>query len=184
MEPVSGQAGRYQRSFSGLIGAIVITLVAIGAFVAVRALVRDDVEQEPQAIDYLESVGFAQESGVEVVYPAALPRGWIATSVDLVPGERPAWGLGLLTDDERFVGVRQEDETLDDLLPVYVDEEVRELPPEKVDSQVAQTWQVFEDDGGDRAYAAEVGDTTVLVYGSAGELDLRTVVEALTTEPR
>ena len=48
---------------------------------------------------------------------------------------------------------------------------------------MAQDWQVFEDAGGDLAYAAEVGDDVVMVYGSAAEEDLRLVLERLTTAP-
>lgn len=183
---MSEQAGRYQRSFSGLIGAIVITLLAIGGFVAVRAFVRDDIEQKPQAVDYLETVGLAQDAGREIVYPAALPQGWIATSVDFQPGQETTWGVGILTRAGTFVGVRQEDDSLDDLLATYVDDdpdEITELPAERFEGSVATQWQVFEDEGGDRAYAAEVGEDYVLVYGSAELLDLREVVDRLTTEP-
>jgi hypothetical protein len=48
---------------------------------------------------------------------------------------------------------------------------------------VAREWQVFEDEGGDLAYAAELDDEVLLVYGSAGEEDLRLVLERLTAEP-
>lgn len=184
---MSEQPGRYQRSTSGLLAAILITLLAIGGWVAIRAFVRDDLEQEPEAIDYLGTVGLAQDGGAEIVYPASLPQDWIATSVDYQPGDRPSWNVGILTDDGRFVGVHQEDDALDDLLGTYVDEdgdEIAELPPEKVESAVATEWQVFQDEGGDRAYAAEVGEDYVLVYGSAALADLREVVELLTTEPR
>lgn len=183
---MSEQPGRYQRSFSGLLGAILITLLAIGGFVAVRAFVRDDASQEPEAIDYLETVGLAQDTGTDIVYPASLPDGWIATSVDFRPGRTPTWGLGMLTRDDQFAGVRQEDDSLDDLLATYLDEdddEITELPPESFESDLAPEWQVFEDEGGDRAYAAEVGEEYVLVYGSAELDDLRELVELLTTDP-
>lgn len=184
---MSEQAGRYQRSTGGLIGAILITLVAIGGFVVFRALVRDEVREEPEALDYLESVGFAQEAGVEVAYPASVPEGWAATSVDYQPGDPPAWGVGFLTDETLFVGVRDEDASLDDLLETYVDEdedEIEQLADRTLGSDLASTWQVFEDIGGDRAYAAEVGDRVVLVYGSAPVEDLELVVGELTTAPR
>ncbi len=186
-DAVSEQPGRYQRSFSGLIAAIVITLVAVGGFVVVRTFVRDDASNEPQTVDYLEMVGLAQEAGAEVVYPQDLPEGWRATSVVFVPGDRPAFGVGMLTDGGRFVGVRQEEDDLDDLLSTYVDEDAGEIADrgtESIDSAVAPAWQTFEDEGGDLAYAAEVAEARVLVYGSAGADDLRAVVEQLTTEPR
>ena len=182
---MSEQAGRYQRSTAGLIGAILITLGAIAGFVVFRALVRDEVREEPEPVDYLESVGFAHEAGVEVAYPATVPDGWTATSVDYRPGDPPAWGVGFLTDETLFVGVRDEDASLDDLLATYVEQdenEIDQLGDRTLDSDVAATWQVFEDSGGDRAYAAEVGDRVVLVYGSAPADDLELVVERLTTE--
>jgi hypothetical protein len=180
---VSEQGGRYQRSVSGLVGALLVTLLVIGAFVAFRALNRDELETRPQSIDYLEQAGLAQEAGLDVVYPRDLPEGWQATNVEVVPGERPVWAVSLLTEAERYVGIRQEDDQLDDLLSTYVDEAVEARPDVRVEGSVAQEWQVFEDDGGDLAYAAELGDDVVMVYGSAGEEDLRLVLERLTTEP-
>lgn len=183
---MSEQPSRYQRSFAGLVGAIMVTLLAIGGFVAVRAFVRDDIEQEPEAVDYLETVGLAQDAGREIVYPASLPRHWIATSVDFRPGEETTWGVGILTRAGTFVGVRQDDDSLGDLLATYLEEdpdEITELPAERFEESVATQWQVFEDEGGDRAYAAEVGEDYVLVYGSAELLDLREIIDRLTTEP-
>ena len=38
---------------------------------------------------------------------------------------------------------------------------------------MADTWTTWTDEGGDTGYAAEVGDETVLVYGSAPAEDLK-----------
>jgi hypothetical protein len=181
--PVSEQGGRYQRSFAGMIGALLITLLVIGSFVAFRALNRDDLEARPDAVDYLDTVGLIQDDGGSVVYPPSLPEGWIATSVDFTPGEEPRWGLGFLTDDGKYVGLRQEDDSLDELLATYVDEEPKELAETEFPGSLAPTWRVFEDDGGDTAFAAELGDDWVLVYGSASRQDLESMVERLTIDP-
>ena len=119
-----------------------------------------------------------------MVYPAGLPAGWIATSATFIPGDDPAFGVGMLTDDEQFVGVRQEDAPPDDLLTTYVDEETTEGEELAVPGSVARTWRSFTDAGGDRAYAATLGDDEVLVYGSASAADLRQVIGSLTTERR
>ena len=182
--PPQGSPGRYQRSTNGLIGALVVTLLAIGAFVAFRAINRDTPEISPTRVDYLSAVDGAQQSGFDVVYPPSLPQGWIADSVHLVPAEPPSWGLGMLTDDGRFVGVRQADESVDDLVATYVDEHADRGGTVRIDSRLAGRWQSFSDSGGDHAYAAEVGKDTVLVYGSADTADLRLVVERLTTKKR
>ena len=78
---MSEQAGRYQRSFSGLIGAIVITLLAIGGFVAVRAFVRDDQEavsgrgnfRKAEDFDRLCRAGFLDAKAAVVVERANAP---------------------------------------------------------------------------------------------------------------
>jgi hypothetical protein len=180
---VSETPGRYQRSAAGMVGALVVTLLVIGAFVAFRAVNRDELEVRPQSVDYLEQARLARESALDVVYPRGLPEGWQATRVEVVPGKRPVWAVSLLTDDQRYVGIRQDDDQLHDLLATYVDKNVQKLPDVRVDSSVAREWQAFSDEGGDLAYAAKRGDELVMVYGSAGERDLRLVLDRLTTQP-
>lgn len=181
----SGTPGRYNRSFDGLVAALVITVVAVLAWVLFRALTSADEEVDPEAVDYLETVELAQDAGVEIAYPPSLPEGWKATNVVVVPGERPAFGLSILTDSGTFVGIRQEDESLEDLLATYVDEDpenISEEDPLSVDSPIATSWEGYGDEGGDLAYATEVGEDRLLVYGSASAADLTLLIESLTTD--
>ena len=173
--------GRYQRSGGGLLVAMAVTVMAVGAFVVLRSLVSDNTEIEPESVDYLSSVEQAQMAGLDPVYPPTLPKGWIATDAGAEPGEPPAFRLNLFTDDEKFVGVRQEAESADDMLEEYVDEQTDEGDPFEVSGSVAPTWETYSDTGGDLAYAAEIGETTVLVYGSAGRADIEELVGLLTT---
>ena len=177
---MSEQPGRYPRTFSGLVGALLVLLLVILAFVAFRAVNRDELEVTPEEVDYHEAVGFAQDADWQVVYPTSVPEAWRATSVDSRPGV--LWGIGFLTPDG-FAGVAQRDDSVDDLLETYVDEETSELDAVELDSPVATRWRVFEDDGGDLGYLAEVGEDLVLVYGSAPAASLERLAEALTTEP-
>lgn len=179
----SEKPGRYSRTANGLIASLVVTVLAVLAFVGFRALTTEDLEVRPEPVDYLETVEQVQASDLQVVYPPELPEGWTATNVAYVPGDRPAFGLSILTADETFVGVRQEDESLSDLLATYVDEEASEEEPTEFDSPIATTWETYTDEGGDTAYATEIGDDTLLVYGSASEDDLRLLLESLTTDP-
>lgn len=174
--------GRYQRSTSGLIGALVILLVVIGAFVILRSVFRDELEVEPEAVDYLEVVRQVQQSGGEAFYPATLPEGWRATSATYDPSTG-AFGLGLNTDDERFVGLRQADTDLRSLLATYVDSQVDGGSEVTLESAVGDTWQTWSDDGGDHALTIEVGGEQVMVYGSASEEDLRAFAQSLTDDP-
>jgi hypothetical protein len=182
--PAGTRPARYPRTANGLIGSLIVTVLVILAFVALRALNRDDLEVKPEPVDYLATVADAQAGGYTLVYPESLPDGWIADSIDFVPGDRPAWGIGMLTDDGRFVGIRQEDAPVDELLDTYVDKDPDEGGSVDVPGTVAPTWRTFSDAGGDHAFAAEVGRDTVLVYGSAGVADLRELLELLSTARR
>lgn len=178
---VSEKPGRYQRSTSGLVGALIVTLLAIGAFVAFRALNREELEIKPEPIDYLAAVEQLQDSGSRPVHPPRLPEGWIATSVDVVPGRRDTWGLGVLTDEGAFVGIRQADSSAESLVEEYVDAEAAEgdvlgIP----ESDVAVEWLSWTDEGGDTGYSAEVGQQSVLVYGSAPAAEIQAYVATLT----
>ena len=186
MTPVSEseRPGRYQRSTNGLVGAMVITVVAVIGFVGFRALFTEEPEVTSEEVDYLELVGLAQDADIRLVYPATLPEGWTVTRAEVLPEEPPAFELALLTDDERFVGLIWAGEPVDDLLEERVDDEdVEDADPLTVRGSVARTWEGYADPGGDLAYAAEVEERTVLVYGSASAADLRSVVESLTTAP-
>lgn len=176
---MSEQPGRYQRSASGLIGAMLILLLGIGAFVGFRALNRDELEVEPERIDYLMAVRFAQESDWQVAYPSTVPEDWKATSLDAVP-ERD-WGIGFITPDG-FVGLHQSDASTADLLKTYVGEETDELGPVQIGGATTP-WLAYEDGGGDLGYLGEVEGEQVLVYGSAPAEDLELLAGSLTTEP-
>ncbi len=180
----SERPGRYPRTTNGLVAALVVTVVAVVGVIGLMALFRDEPDIKPEEVDYLETVGLAQDADIEPVYPAELPEGWIATRAEVLPDAPPGFDLALLTDDEEFVGLVWSGEPIDDLLAERVDDEdVEDADPFTAQESVAPRWDGYADPGGDVAYAAEVGDHAVLVYGSAPEEDVRTVVESLTTAP-
>ncbi|WP_122816602.1 DUF4245 family protein [Nocardioides pantholopis] len=179
----AGRPGRYQTSIRGLIGAMVVLLLAVAGFVVFREVTRDNPEFEVEPVEYLGAVADQQRAGRTVVYPASLPKGWVVTSITYTPGDRPGWGMGILTDDGTFAGLRQQEESLVQLLDVYVDEETTETEPITVTGSVAPRWEGYADEGGDHAYAAELGEETVLVFGSASQADLEELIEELTTAP-
>lgn len=185
----SGQErpGRYPRTTGGLIGSMIVLVVAVLAIVLFREVFRDTPEVEPQAVEYLPVVASLQEAGREVAYPPTLPEGWIVTSVTYDRGERPGWALGILTDDQKFVGLRQQDEDVDDLVAEHVDEAATEGDPVSIEGALAPEWSSYTDDGGDHGYAAtittDLGEESLLVYGSASAADLETLVGLLVLEP-
>jgi hypothetical protein len=161
-------------------GALIVTVLFVLAFVGWRGLFRGDADDTPVAVDWQDRVELAEQAGLRVVHPRELPAGWTATSTDLAAGDDPRWGLGVLTEDGDFIGIRQEDASVDDLVEQYVDEKAEAGDDASIPSEVADTWQTFSDSGGDHGYAAEVGDEAVLVYGSAPVAEIETYLGLLT----
>lgn len=203
-EPAPQAAGgRYQRSTAGMIGAMIVTLGVILAFVAFRAINRNDPDIRPEPIDYRPIVEGVQkggdDAGLKILYPAELPDGWIAIAAAFDPGR--LWSLSLLTKADHYVGVRQGPGKVDDFVEEYVDEDAKPGDPVTLTSADGdkQTWETFTDANGDYALvrsepqtieAAEGGAPTetgleivVLVVGTAGEDQVRDLAADLTTEP-
>ena len=183
---------RHPRTTQGLLGALVVTLLFVGAFVGFRAIFTSDPPSgPPRVVDYLNTVEALQDSGVELVYPSTLPEGWVATSLDVVPGDQPAWGLGMLTDEGRFVGLRQEDADVDELISAYVDAKAEPGDVSDFASELSTgAWQTWADVGGDLAFSTtltsdsknSIGET-LLVYGSATRDEQEQLIALLTEGP-
>jgi len=174
-----GRPGRYQRSVGGLVAALVITVVAIGGLLWFLGLFRADVDNRPEAIDYLGEVRAAQQAKLGPVYPSSLPHDWIATGYDFEPGLQ----LRMLTGDGEFVGILQEKAPVSELVRDSVDEDATATDIYTAHHSVADAWQGYKDSGGDAAYASEVDGQTVLVYGSASAEELEDLIDRLTTAP-
>ena len=180
---MSESAGRYQRSMSGMVGALIVTVGVIIAFVVFRAVNRDDLEVDREAVDYLVLVESLQESDLlDPVYPPALPVGWKAvdTSFD---AEDLTWSLDLNTEDSEYIGVVQSTLDLDELLETHVDEDAEEGDPVTLESRLASSWQSFSDSGGDYAIATKVKGFTLLVFGTADEDQIESLASSLVTRP-
>ncbi len=176
---MSEKPGRYQRSTNGLIGAMIVTLLAIGVFVALRSVTRVDAEVKREPVDFAAAATAARGAGLDVVAPAGLPAGWTATAISLEQTDPPLWGMGILTDTDAFVGLRQEEASVADLVDANIDEDAVEGEPLSLPSAIGDTWQSWTDDGGDTGYSIEYGDQTVLVYGSAPPEDLQRFIVLL-----
>ena len=177
---MSEQPGRYQRSASGMVGALLVTILAILGFVALRACNRTDLVVRPQHVDYLANVGYAQRSGADLVYPATLPSGWYATNVDFASGTRPTLGISMLTDANAYAGFRQSPQTAPELLTTYVDPNPHAGTPVTLDSGIVRRWDTWTDAGGDTALVARWHHETLMVFGSASQADLETLAGSLT----
>ena len=179
---MSEQPGRYQRSASGMVGALLVTLLVILAYVGFRAFSRTDPDVQPQHVDYLAQIGFAQQAGAHLAYPASLPAGWYVTRVDYSPGRRPELGLSMLTPDDRYAGVRLSPLSLPQLLTTYVDAHPTAGKPVSMDTGLVTRWDTWTDSGGDTALTAHWHHESLMVFGSASPTELEAVAGSLTAQ--
>jgi hypothetical protein len=160
---VSAPAGRYQRSVGGLVGAMLVILAVVIAFVVLREVNRNDPASPVRAIDYSRDADFARDQAkFAVVAPASLPQGWRATTARYVPGAEEQWHLGLLTEDDRYVGLEQSADSAETMVEQHVDEDATRGEPVAV---AGAEWTTWRDDEGDLALVREDGGTTTLVVG-------------------
>jgi len=183
------QPSRYDRSFGGLLAALIVTVLFVAAYVGFRAFIREQPDIQPESVNYLSCVSDLQGDGTTVAYPVALPAGWIDTSVDFEAGEPSSWRIGMLTDRQEFVGVVQQDRSVDDLLATYVDKVPIKGDDASPENGLGVTdWQTWSDRGGDHAFSVELDSgplagQTLLVYGSAPVEDQEALISLLTVAP-
>ena len=180
---------RYQRSFGGMIGALLVLLVGLGTFVALRDVNRLEPAPPVQPVDYVEPAQFAQEeAGFEVLAPRELPEGWRATSVRFDDGDEQSWHLGLLTAEQRYIGVEQAERSVAAMVRDFVDAEAREGGEVEVDGETWTAWSDPERDPradpstepkGDLALVREKAGATALVVGTVSQDALSDFVATL-----
>ena len=179
-----GQPSRYQRSTNGMIGAMVVVLLAVGAYVGFRALNRDNEPTPIRTVDYAAWVKAGRADGKLITFaPSKLPQGWRATSARYVSGSDPHWHLGILTDEGDYVGVEESLASPKDVVEQYVDKAATEVGPAKVPGGL--TWTAYKDSGGDYGVLSrpgKAGKETLLVVGSAPDADIRAFAASLSQQ--
>ena len=177
---MSAQAGRYQRSFSGMVGAMVVLLLVILGFVAFRAINRNDVADPVVALDWRHPASYARDQAdFDVLAPSSLPAGWIATSARWTGGHDEHWHLGMLTGQRQYVGVEQEDRSVQDMVEEYVDPNAARGKDVRIGGQTWQSW--FDDE--DQALVLPQDDVTTLVVGTLDRASVEDFVRTLRQAP-
>ena len=185
-EPASASTPRYPRTSGGLVGAMVVTVIAVLAFVAFRAVTRDNEPTPVATVDYTVSMKAGRAEGkLQVLVPERLLSGWKATSATYDGGTKPAWHLGLLTDRGKYVGIEESEASIEDLAAEHVDADAERGKDVTIGGE---TWQTFTDAGGDYAVARSLkeGGRTVeswIVVGTAPEQEIRDFAGSLKGGP-
>jgi hypothetical protein len=159
---VSEQAGRYQRSSGGMVAAMAVLVALVLGFVGIRALISSPPDDE-RTVDYSRVVPDVRKAAtLAIVAPPSLPDGWRATSVRFTDAPPQHWHLGVLTDQDRYVGLEQGPQSTSAMVREYVDAAASRGEPVRMGGK---TWATYTDSGGDLALVRRAGRTTTLVVG-------------------
>jgi Protein of unknown function (DUF4245) len=160
---VSQQSARYQRSSGGMVGALLVLLVLILAYLGLQALTGNRHPDPVHAVAYSQDVPAARKAAdFPLLAPPELPRGWRATTVSFAPPPDSHWHLGVLTAADRYVGLEQGHDSVRSMVRAYVDEAAERGRPVDVEGS---TWASYTDSGGDLALVRRSRGTTTLVVG-------------------
>jgi hypothetical protein len=171
----SAGGGRYTRSTGGLVGAMLVTVVAVVAFWGLNALKTDHETTPTPAVDYTAMMRAGRaDHKLLVMAPPSLPAGWKATSATYDTGTTPIWHLGMLTGTGKYVGVEEALGGVKDLVDQHVDADAVQGKDVTIGGDTYQTWT---DAGGDYAVSRTVpiegGTESYLVVGTASHATIR-----------
>ena len=146
-----------------MIGAMLILLVVVAAYVAFRSVVRQSPPSPVQTVSYSAEASYARsQARFPVLAPPALPSGWRATTVSFDRGPREHWHLGVLTDQDRSVGLEQAERPVPAMVRTYIDAKAHQGAAVTV---AGASWQTWTDGSGDLALVRTSGTATTLVVG-------------------
>lgn len=158
---------------------LVLVLVVL-VWVGFSRLSLGDVPDPVKPVDVGPAADYAREQAAfGLLAPSPLPSGWVATSVRFRDSEErrgQSWHLGMLTEEERYVGLEQADRSPDSMVEEHVDEGAVAGDPVEVDGE---TWASYTDAGGDLALVRRAGGSTVLVVGPVSAEVLTTLLKTL-----
>ncbi len=153
-----------------MVGAMVLLLLVMGAFVAFRDLNRTEPEDPIKPVEWQDAASYArQEADFDLVAPRRLPDGWIATSVRFDQAQDDqAWHLGMLTQERRYVGLEQTQDPAVTMVEEFLDPEAERGEDVVIDGRAWQTWSHEDED----ALVSEGSDATALVTGTVSQEEL------------
>ena len=160
---MSQQSARYQRSAGGMVGALLLLVVLILAYLGLQALTGNRHPDPVHTVAYGQDVPAARKAAdFPLLAPPRLPQGWRATTVSFSGPPDAHWHLGVLTATDRYVGLEQGHDTVRSMVQAYVDKAAYRGRPVDVEGAA---WASYTDPGGDLALVRRTRGTTTLVVG-------------------
>jgi hypothetical protein len=164
-----------------MVGAMIVLVLVVLVFVGFRSATRGDAARELEPVDVQAPTAFARETvDFTVLSPTELPDGWIATSVRLAGGREPTWHVGVLTDQERYIGIEQADRSVGDMVRQHVGEDAVD---EGQVSVADRSWTVYRDEADDDlALVSEEPDVVSVIVGSVDQVTLTAYAELVSAQ--
>ena len=176
------EASRRHRSNQTVRNLVFALVACLGiVFLLVLVVVRPDQPAE-DPVDWSAIADQAQPAVEQPLVDPALPPGWTANAALLDSDAAiPTWYIGFITPAREFIGLRQGLEADRSWLTEQVDGATSDgtVDIDGVD------WDVYDrrdsDDPGNLAYSlsATIGDSTVLLFGTAPDEDFRTLASTV-----
>ncbi|MGI8986622.1 MAG: DUF4245 domain-containing protein [Nocardioidaceae bacterium] len=162
-----------------LIGDPLRTTAVLLAIIAVLAGAQQLLSAPPtdpvRPVEYASKAESARTvAPFEVLAPPELPEGWRATSVRFTPGDEATWHLGILTDEDKYVGVEQ---AVGDVEALLEEHAAQSEPAGSLDLG-GDTWQLLRD-GDETTLVRDDGGSATLVTGDAPQADVERLAASL-----
>lgn len=158
---------------------VVLSIIVLGIWLF--GLLQTETPEDPigEGVPYADTASSARDVATyPLLAPANLPTDWRVNGVRFTPTGTQAWHLGVLTDENRYIGLEQEKVEVDDLIETYA-EGAEEAGTVDIDGVV---WQRYDGPGKSITLVQETADVTTLVTtGSAPLEDLETLARRLST---
>ena len=180
---MSQPSPRYERSNRGMLAALIVVVIGVAAYVGIRGLLNDNAASPVQTVDYHRWAKSGRDDGkLQILVPRPMPAGWRATSVTYSTGLAPAWHIGMLTGQGRYVGLEEQWASPAEMVQQYVDSNAVRGKPVRI---AGRTWQVWTDHRGDyalqdsRPSKVKEHPETIVVVGDAPPEQIRRFVATL-----
>ncbi|GAC1382416.1 MAG: hypothetical protein NVSMB48_12780 [Marmoricola sp.] len=174
---------RYELPLSNMVGAMVIVILFVLAFVIFRALNRDNSAVTPQHVNYLPQAAAARSAErLDVWAPPTLPVGWYATAARYDGGINPHWHLSA-TDGKHYLGIEEGLDGLDAELHLALQGTPISAGKVEINGVV---WTVYTDSQGDYALGRSMPSKTprypeaIVVVGTTPPAAVRAYAASLT----
>ncbi len=139
-----------------LIGGFILGVYAIGQLLYGNEPEKRNVDFACVALDARKAVDWP------LYTPQSLPAGWTSNYASFEPGENASWRMGVITENDRYLGLEQNALPVKDALEKYA--------PNSKQTGTAEiagiSWDVYEDGNGTTSYIRVEQDRVVLVVST------------------